>query len=126
MRVVPSSVRVQVGSSEIGFVKVGLAEVSAADVRLAEVGPAKIGLAGIDMGKVNRSWKGACSVLLQTGALERQHPEMIRGLACGYFSLARSRILSISASFIDSRPNAPENDCIHPARCTSSRTCPTD
>ena len=41
--------------------------------------------------------------------------EMIRGLASGYFSLARSRIISMSASFIDSRKSQCSKKRLHPS-----------
>ncbi len=41
--------------------------------------------------------------------------EMIRSLACRFFSLARSRILSMSASFIDSRRSQCTRKRLHPS-----------
>jgi len=50
---------------------------------------------------------------------------MIRGLASGYFSLAPFEMISMSTSFIDSRRSqCTRIDCIHPARCTGSKTYP--
>ncbi len=41
--------------------------------------------------------------------------EMILGFASGYFSLARSRMTSISASFIDSRRSQCTIDRLYPS-----------
>jgi hypothetical protein len=51
--------------------------------------------------------------------------EMIRGLASGYFSPVPESSRCPPPSSTPANPNARDTDCIHPAHCTSSRTCPT-